>query len=98
MADVFGIEPDHAGLERVRHAERAAHIAGPDVTGEAILHAIGNSDGVALVPEGNDGQERSEYFFLGYAHPGMRAGDKCRLHIMPAAGAVMRLATDRNRR
>jgi len=44
MADVFGVEPDHAGFQFVRDAQRAAHVAGPDVTGEALLHAIGDFD------------------------------------------------------
>src|SRR5215468_7024682 len=34
MADIFGVEPDHAGFQRIGHAQRAAHVAGPDIAGE----------------------------------------------------------------
>src|SRR5260221_13945205 len=91
MPDVFGIQPDHAGLERIRNPQRAAHIRGPDVAGEAILHGVGDLDGVILVAERDHGEERTEHFLLRDAHLGVRAGDECWLHIMPAAGAVMRL-------
>ena len=96
MADVFRIEPDHAGLQRIGHPQRAAHVAGPDIAGQAILHAIGDLDRVVLVLEGDHGQERAEHFLLRHPHFRMRAGDQRRLHVMSAAGAVMRLAADRN--
>mgnify|MGYP003694013469 CR=1 FL=1 len=47
---------------------------------------------------GDHGQERAEHFFLRHSHLCVRAGDQRRLHIVTAAGAVMRLAADRNRR
>ena len=94
MADVFRIEPDHAGLQRVGDAQRAAHVAGPDVAGQAVLHAVGDLDRVVLVAERDHGQERSEHFLLRDAHPGDGAGDQRRLDVMPAAGTVMRLAAD----
>ena len=58
MADVFGIEPDHAGLQRIGHPQRAAHVAGPDIAGQAVLHAVGDLDRVLLVLERDHGQER----------------------------------------
>src|SRR5439155_24160941 len=94
MADIFGVEPDHAGLPRVGHPQRAAHVAGPDVAGQAILHTVGDLDRVLLVLEGDHGQERAEYFFLRDPHFRMRAGDQRRLNVIPAAGAVMRLSAD----
>src|ERR1700730_7567692 len=98
MADVFGIEPDHAGFQRVRDSQRTAHIAGPDIAGEAILHGIGDLDRVILIAERDHREERAEYFLLRHAHLGMRAGDERRLHVVSAAGSVMRLAADRNHR
>ena len=49
MADVFGIQPDHAGLQCIGDAQRAAHVGGPDIAGEAVLHVIGDLDRVVLV-------------------------------------------------
>src|SRR5438132_6721402 len=94
MADVFRIEPDHAGLQRIGHTQRAAHVAGPDVAGKAIAYAIGDLDGVGLVSERDYGQERAENLFLRDAHVRAGIGDERRSHIMPAAWTVLRLAAD----
>src|ERR1700716_2431840 len=72
-ASADGGQPDHAGLERVGAARRAPNVGGPDVTGKAILHGVGDLDGIILVTKWNNGQEWPEHFFLRDAHPGMRA-------------------------
>ena len=68
MADVFRVEPDHAGLQRVGDAQRAAHVVGPDIAGQAVVDVVGDLDGVGLVLEGHHGQERAEHFLLRHAH------------------------------
>jgi len=79
-------------------AQRATHIAGPDIAGETIVHIIGNFDRVSLVAERDCGEERPEHLLLRDAHFCVRADDQGRLHIVPAAGAVMRFAVDGNDR
>ncbi len=94
MADILRIEPDHAGFQRVGDAQRAAGIRGPDIAGEAILHVIGDGDGIRLVPERDHREERTEHFLLRHAHAGLCIDHQSRLHIMSAAGTVIGLAAD----
>ena len=75
MPDVFGIAPDHAGFQRIFNAQRPAHLAGPDIAGKAVLHAIGDRNGVGFVLERNHRQERTEHFLLRDTHVGAPAGD-----------------------
>ena len=71
MADVFRIDPDHAGLERLRDAVRAADVAGPDVGRETVVDVIGHADRIRFVLERNCGQHRSEDFLLRDPHGGL---------------------------
>src|ERR1700722_8272113 len=65
MADVFGIQPDHAGLERVGDPQRAAHLRGPVVAGQSVLYRVGDLDGVAFIAEWRHGEGRTEIFLPG---------------------------------
>src|SRR6185437_10338108 len=49
MADVFRVEPDHAGFQRICDAQGPAHVVGPDVAGEPVFHVVGDRDRILLI-------------------------------------------------
>src|SRR5947209_17885413 len=70
MAHVFGIDPDHAGLETSRDPMRAAEIARPDITGEPVAHVVADPDSLRLILEWDDSQHGAENLLLRNAHFG----------------------------
>ena len=55
MADIFGIDPDHARLQRVSKPEGAGHVIGPQIRRQAVLRVIGDVQRVRLVFERDGG-------------------------------------------
>src|SRR3954470_10893205 len=48
VADVVRVQPDHAGLDRLRDAVAAGQVAGPDVAGEPVTDVVGQRDRLGL--------------------------------------------------
>src|SRR5579862_2454573 len=69
VADVMAVDPGHAGLNAERHAVGARDVASPDIRCQAVAHAVGFSQGIVFVLEGNGGQYRAENFLLRDTHP-----------------------------
>jgi hypothetical protein len=59
-----GVDPDAAEVEGPGHAHGAAVVAGPDAGGEAVLDAVGPGQGLLLVVEALDGDDRAEDLLL----------------------------------
>src|SRR5690606_20734951 len=69
------VEPQETGIDIPRQAMGAANILGPDGRGETVVRAIREPHGIVLVPEGHDGHDGSEDFFLVRAAFVGKAGD-----------------------
>jgi hypothetical protein len=59
-----GVDPDAAEVQGAGHAHGAAVVAGPDAGGEAVLDAVGPGQGLLLVVEALDGDDRAEDLLL----------------------------------
>src|SRR5215217_6952877 len=59
-----GVDPDAAEVEGAGHAHGAAVVTGPDAGGEAVLDAVGPGEGLVLVVEALDGDDRAEDLLL----------------------------------
>ena len=70
VAHVVGVEPHHAGLDRLREVVRAAQVARPDVGGEPVLHAVGERERLVVGVERRDRDDRAEDLLL--EDPGVR--------------------------
>src|SRR3546814_8080725 len=64
----IGIDPDRAGLNFFRHAQRATYVTGPDACPQTVAAIVGDGYRLGLVLELDDGKHRPEDFFLGNAH------------------------------
>src|SRR5262245_57610146 len=84
MAVVLGVDPDHAGLERVRESVRAAHVVGPEIARQAVAHVVCERERLVLVLERNHGQHGPEDLFLRDTHAIVRARENRRLYVVSA--------------
>ena len=89
MAHVLGVDPDHAGLERIGNAQGAAGVVGPHIPGEAIAHRVGDGHCLGFALKGDHRQHRSKDFLLGNAHAVGGAGEQGRFDIVAAARALV---------
>src|SRR3546814_15572949 len=64
----IGIDPDRAGLNFFRHAQRATYVTGPDACPQTVAAIVGDGYRLGFVLELDDGKHRPEDFFLGNAH------------------------------
>lgn len=64
VADVVGVDPDHAGCDGVCDAVAALEVGGPDVGGQTELGGVGEFHGLGLVVEGGDGDHGAEDLLL----------------------------------
>src|SRR5829696_7478400 len=74
-----GVDPDAAEVEGAGHAHGAAVVAGPDAGGEAVLDAVGPGEGLLLVVEALDGDDRAEDLLLDHLVVLLEAVDDGRL-------------------
>src|SRR5690606_33664033 len=58
------VDPYDAHIEASRDTVRAPQIAGPQGGREAVLRFVGEADGVVLVVERNQADQRTENFLL----------------------------------
>ena len=89
MADILGIHPDHAGVELVAETKGARDVGGPDISGEPVLHVIGDGERLGLVLEGYRRQDRAEYLLLRDAHLVVGLDKQRRRHIAAAARTLV---------
>src|SRR2546423_3945221 len=82
---VVGVYPDDARLYLAREAVRARDVARPDASGESVGDFVGLTDEVALVLEGDDGDDGAEYLLLRDAHGVLHLAEDCRLEEEAAA-------------
>src|SRR5260221_10055872 len=78
VAHVVRIDPDHARLDGLGDTVTARQVVGPNVARQAVLNVVGDVDGLGLVVEGDDDQNRSKDFFLCHAHGAADVGDQGR--------------------
>src|SRR3546814_14260910 len=64
----IGIDPDRAGLNFFRHAQRATYVTGPDACPQTVAAIVGDGYRLGFVLELDDGKHRPHYFFLVNAH------------------------------
>src|SRR5579864_6612659 len=65
---VVAVRPDAPRLNGTAHPIRAAAISSPDAGTKAVERVVGNFEGLRLVLEGGDGEDRSEDLLLEDAH------------------------------
>ena len=92
VAHVLGVDPAHAGVDRVRHAVRSPNVVGPHVGGEAVRGRVGQADGVGLVAERHGDQDRSEDLLAEHPHRLVHLADDRRREVV-ALGPVGRSLT-----
>lgn len=88
VADVVGVDPHHAGLDGVGDAVAALEIRGPDVGGQAELGGVGEFDGLGLVVEGGDGDDRAEDLLLEDPGVALHVGEDRGLEVVAVREVV----------
>src|SRR5215510_11891801 len=97
---VVAVDPHRAGANGACHPVRLAHVARPYPGGEAVGGVVPLQDGVVLVLEGNDGDDRAEDLLARDLHGVAHAGEDGGLHevaLLEALGGVALPADQRLR-
>src|ERR1700719_2769954 len=79
------VDPDLAGLQRARHAQRAIQVPRPDGGAETVDRIVTLKYCVLLVLEGNQRSDRPEDFLARDAHGVLHAGEYRRLDVVARA-------------
>src|SRR5690606_16391945 len=88
VADVLGVDPDHASVELAREAVRPGDVAGPEVGGEAVVDVVGDGQRLGLVVEGQRDQHGPEDLLPGDAHGPGGSGEQRGAHVAAFRGAA----------
>src|SRR3954471_7242605 len=89
------VDREVAGVDGARDADRPADVPRPDRAGEAELAVVGDADGVGLVVERDDGDDRPEDLLV--QRPILRIGRRQDRRREPVAGAGRRRTAERDR-
>lgn len=93
VADVVGVDPDHAGCDGVRDAVAALEVRGPDVRGQTELRGVREVHGLGLVVEGSDGHDRAEDLLLEDTGVTLDVGEDGGLEVVAVGEVVGAAAT-----
>lgn len=72
---VAGVDPDHTGLDVGGDAVGTLNVLGEDGSAETVRGVVGAGDGLGLVDEAGDGDERAEDFLAVDAHVVLDVGE-----------------------
>ena len=92
LDDEAGVEPDHAGLQRLADPQRPRQVLGEQVADQPELGVVGRGDGLVLGVEHADRRHRPEDLLLGQPRVERDVGEhRGRVEV---AGPVDRVAAD----
>ena len=95
VAHVVGVQPHHAGLDRLREVVRALEVVGPHVGGQPVLGVVRQRQGLLVGVERGDCHDRAEDLLLEDPGVGGDVGEDGRGDVgalLLALGQVLRAA------